>query len=155
MNRAPTTGLHRRRAAALFADVANYSRMMSQDELNTALAVKDRIRLFREMHSRFNGELVDIAGDGVFLLFEDGANAVSFAIDIQRKLEELNDNIDPAKQIRFRIGINQGEILVDDGEISGDSINIASRIESFAQPGRIGISGALYADVSARLGYGY
>ena len=155
MNRAPTTGLHRRRAAALFADVANYSRMMSQDELNTALAVKDRIRLFREMHSRYNGELVDIAGDGVFLLFEDGANAVSFAIDIQRKLEELNDNIDPAKQIRFRIGINQGEILVDDGEISGDSINIASRIESFAQPGRICISGALYADVSARLGYGY
>ena len=155
MNRAPKTGLRRRRAATLFADVANYSRMMSQDELNTALAVKDRLQLFREMYSQYGGELVDIAGDGVFLVFADGANAVSFSIDIQRKLEELNQSVDPSKQIRFRIGINHGEVLVDEDEISGDSVNIASRIESFAQPGRICISGALYADVNTRLGYGY
>ena len=155
MTKVTSTGLHRRRATTLFADVANYSRMMSQDEMNTALAVKDRIRLFREMHANYDGELIDIAGDGVFLIFEDGAKAVSFAIAIQRKLRILNEGVDPAKQVHFRIGINQGEILVDDEEVSGDSVNIASRIESFAQPGRICISGALYADVSSKLTYGY
>ena len=155
MNTLQIKGMRRRRAATLFADVANYSRLMSQDEMNTALAVKDRIRLFRDRLVQYRGELVDIAGDNVFLIFDDGADAVNFAVDIQSKLAERNRGSDPNAHILFRIGINYGEVLVDDDEISGDSVNIASRIESFAQPGRVCISGALYSEVNARLGYGY
>ena len=147
--------LKRRRVAILFADVANYSRMMSRDELNTTLAVKARINTFREMFEKFSGELIDIAGDGVFLVFDDTQNCVSFAVAIQKRLREQNEGIEKDKQIWFRIGINHGEILVDETELSGDSINVASRIEGFAQPGRICISGAVYEQVSTSLSYGY
>ncbi len=155
MNTSAQIELRRRRVAILFADVANYSRMMSQDELRTALAVKDRIQVFRNMLGDYSGELIDIAGDGIFLVFKEAVNAVSFAAEIQEKLTEKNHGIDPTKQIKFRIGINLGEVLLDDEEMSGDSINIASRIEAFAQPGRICISGAVYEDVSTKLAFGY
>jgi len=147
--------LKRRRVAILFADVANYSRMMSRDELNTTLAVRARIKIFRDMFENFAGELIEVSGDGVFLIFDDTEKCVSFAVAIQKKLREQNDNIVTDKQVWFRIGINHGEILVDEGELSGDSINVASRIEGFAQPGRICISGAVYEQVSTSLGYGY
>ncbi len=155
MSSSPQIQLRRRRIATLFADVANYSRMMSQDELNTALAVKDRIQIFRGMLNDYSGELVDIAGDGLFLVFDQAVDAVSFAVEVQKKLTERNNGIDITKQVKFRIGINLGDVLLDDDEMSGDSINIASRIESFAQPGRICISGAVYEDVSTKLAFGY
>jgi TolB-like protein len=155
--RKPTPiNLQRRRAAILFADVANYSRMMSIDEMSTTVEVRARIRLFRDMLTDYAGELVDTAGDGVFLVFESAAEAVSYAVKIQRALLDLNEGIEPSKQVWFRVGINIGEVLFDDdGELSGDSINIASRIEGFARPGRICISGAVYEDVSVKLGFGY
>lgn len=147
--------LDRRRAAIVFADVANYSRMMSQDEMTTALAVKGRIALFRTEVEEFSGELVDIAGDGVFLIFDEPTDAVSFAVSIQKKLGAQNEGIEASKQIWFRVGINVGDILVDGTELSGDSINIASRIEAFAQPGRVCISGVTYEEVSEKLLLGY
>ncbi len=155
MSSSPQIQLRRRRIATLFADVANYSRMMSQDELSTALAVKDRIQIFRGMLNDYSGDLVDIAGDGLFLIFDQAVDAVSFAVEVQKKLTERNNGIDITKQVKFRIGINLGDVLLDGDEMSGDSINIASRIESFAQPGRICISGAVYEDVSTKLAFGY
>ena len=155
MNSAAQIELKRRRVAILFADVASYSRMMARDELATTLAVRGRIKLFREMIDEFSGELVDIAGDGVFLVFEDTEKCVSFAVAIQKRLREQNEGVEADQQIWFRIGINHGEILVGEDEMSGDSINIASRIEGFARPGRICISGAVYQQVSTALSFGY
>lgn len=155
MNDSAQIDLKRRRAAILFADVANYSRMMAKDEMTTALAVKARIQLFRAMLGTYSGELVEISGDGVFLIFERSTDAVSFAVAIQKALRDENFGVDPEQQIWFRIGINAGEILYDDDEMNGDSINIASRIEGFARPGRICISGAVYEEVSSELRFGY
>lgn len=155
MNSAVQIELKRRRVAILFADVASYSRMMARDELGTTLAVRARIKMFRDMIDEFSGELVDISGDGVFLVFEDTEKCVSYAVAIQKKLRDQNDGTETEQQIWFRIGINHGEILVGEDEMSGDSINVASRIEGFAQPGRICISGAVYEQVSTSLTYGY
>lgn len=155
MNNPAEVKLQRKRAAILFADVANYSRMMGRDEVNTTLAVRERIRLFKSMVEGFDGEIVDIAGDGLFLIFEHPESAVQFAMEIQNKLLSQNDGLEKDQKIWFRMGINVGEVLIGEDELSGDSINIASRIEAFAQPGRICISGSVYDEVKSELSYGY
>lgn len=148
-------GMKRRLVAIVFADVANYSRMMGDNEMKTALAVKSRIALFSELAGRYSGEIVRSAGDGLFMLFESAVDAVAFSVEIQKQLQELNAGLEESEQVNFRIGINLGEILVDDNDLSGDSINIASRIEGFANPGRVCISGVVYDHISDKLSFGY
>ena len=147
--------LKRRLMASVFADVVNYSRMMGQDDIQTTLAVKARMQLFSEMVKSYSGEIVRLAGDGVFLIFESAVDAVLFAVEMQKRMHALNETVLEGSQIVFRFGINLGEILIDEKELSGDSINIASRIEAFATPGRVCISGAVYDHVSKKLTYGY
>jgi len=147
--------MKRRLVAIVFADVANYSRMMGDDEVKTALAVKSRFALFTRLANDYSGEIISTAGDGLFLLFESAVDAVVFSVEIQRKLHGENENAGDGLQLHFRVGINLGEILVNDKEPVGDSINVASRIEGFATPGRICISGAVYDHISDKLTYGY
>ncbi|MEL6957393.1 MAG: adenylate/guanylate cyclase domain-containing protein [Pseudomonadota bacterium] len=148
-------GLSLRRAAILFADVASYSLMMARDELNTTIMVRNRIALFHELIDAYDGEVVVVSGDGLFLIFDDTEKCVSFAVEIQERLRTLNEGVKKDSQIWFRIGINHGDILVGESEISGDSVNVASRIEGFARPGQICISGAVYEQVKSTLSLGY
>ncbi len=147
--------LKRKLVAIVFADVVNYSYMMGQDEMGTTLAVKERIREFSECAQAHSGKIVSTAGDGVFLLFDSAVDAVEFSVEIQKRNEKMNADLPEDRQIVFRFGIHLGDILVDDQDFSGESINIASRIESFGTPGRICISGAVYDNVSNKMALGY
>lgn len=147
--------IKRKLVAIVFADVVNYSYMMGQDEMGTTLAVKERLKEFSDCAAKHSGEVVNTAGDGVFLLFDSAVDAVQFSVDIQERNEKLNAELPENRKIVFRTGIHLGDILVDDREFSGESINIASRIESSGLPGRICISGAVYDNVSNKMSLGY
>ncbi|MEM8651202.1 MAG: adenylate/guanylate cyclase domain-containing protein [Pseudomonadota bacterium] len=148
-------GFKRRLAAIVFADVVNYSRMMGADEVGTAVAVKQRVSEFAKLAAEHSGEIVSTAGDGVFLLFASAVDAVAFSVEIQKHMRDLNEHLPEEKQIIFRFGINLGDVLVGDGDLSGESINIAARLEGFANPGRICITGSVYDSVNHKMSFGY
>ncbi|WP_300031884.1 tetratricopeptide repeat protein [uncultured Roseobacter sp.] len=147
--------LRRRLVAIVFADVANFSSMMSQDEVGTTLSVASRLEKFREKISAYSGEFKGSAGDSAFMVFESAVAAVTFAVEMQKALAEENEGLPETEQIWFRFGINLGEVLVSGDEITGESINIAARIEAFAAPGQVCISGAAYDHVCNKLKFGY
>ncbi|MEX3011164.1 adenylate/guanylate cyclase domain-containing protein [Hoeflea sp. TYP-13] len=155
MNANTESRLRRRLTAILFADMVGYSRMMADDELATTVAIKSCIEMFSALAGDFSGKVIGTAGDGVFLVFDSAVDAVAFAVEIQNRIKKQNEGVSKDKQTIFRIGINLGEIIIDDLDLHGDSINIASRIEAFAQPGRVCISGAVHDQVSNKLSFGY
>ncbi|MDJ0612957.1 MAG: adenylate/guanylate cyclase domain-containing protein [Rhizobiaceae bacterium] len=148
-------GLKRRLSAIIFADVVNYSRMMGEDEVETTVAVKQRVDAFEKLVGDYSGEIVSTAGDGVFMLFDSAVDAVGFALAIQKTISSLNENVPESKQIVFRFGVNIGDVLFGEKELTGESINIAARIESFASPGRICISGPVYDSIANKMTVGY
>ena len=147
--------LRRRLGAVLFADVANYSRLMGEDEIGTVLAVKARLQVFYEISAVHHGDVLQVRGDGAFLLFDSAVDAVSFALEIQKAMARENAGVEPERAIRFRIGINLGEILFDAEEVSGDSVNIAARIEALAPPGSVCVTGAVYDQTRNKVAVGY
>jgi adenylate cyclase len=155
MNVGTRDGLKRRLAAIVFADVVNYSRMMGDDEVGTTLAVRARVAEFTSFAKEHSGEIISTAGDGVFLMFDSAVDAVTFSVGIQKRLREMNETTSENQQIVFRFGINLGDVLHGKGELSGESINIAARIEAFSEPGRICISGSVYDSVSNKMAIGY
>jgi len=152
---APRDGIRRRLVAVVFADVANFSTMMSADEVRTTLAVSTRIEKFRSRIASYAGEFKGSAGDSAFMVFESAVTAVTFAVEMQKELSEENEGLAEDEQIWFRFGINLGEILVRGDEVAGETINIAARIEAFAAPGQVCISGSAYDHVCNKLEYGY
>ncbi|WP_298969447.1 tetratricopeptide repeat protein [uncultured Roseobacter sp.] len=151
----PRENLRRRLVAIAFADVANFSTMMSVDEVGTTISVTNRLEKFREAIRAYSGEFKGSAGDNAFMVFESAVDAVTFAIEMQKILAAENEGLPEEEKIWFRFGINLGEILVSGDEITGESINIAARIEAFASPGQVCISGAAYDHVCNKLKYGY
>ncbi len=145
----------RRLGAILFADIADYSRLMGEDELGTWKAVRERIATFNERAGSYGGKVLQIRGDGLFLLFDSAVDAVGFAIDAQKRMKALNQALAAERQLRFRIGINLGEVLLGAEDVSGDSVNIAARIEALARPGEVCISAAVYEQVRTKLDFGY
>jgi len=151
----PDVKLKRRLVAIAVADVANFSSMMSVDEIGTSVAVNNRLDMFRNAIGAYFGEVKGSAGDSAFMIFESAIDAVSFAVEIQKRLAAKNEGLPTEQQVWFRFGINLGDVLIKGDEMTGESINIAARIEAFATPGRICISGAAYDHVSNKLHYGY
>lgn len=147
--------LKRRLVAVAFADVADFSRMMGEDEERTTIAVKDRLRLFPKIIRCYSGEVVGTEGDNAFMLFESAVDAVKFSVEMQKVLERQNEGLSDHRTVSFRFGIHVGEIVLRGDEFAGECINIAARIEAFAQPGRICISGTVFDQVSRRLTFGY
>ncbi|WP_308342249.1 adenylate/guanylate cyclase domain-containing protein [Roseobacter insulae] len=148
-------GLRRRLVAIVFADVANFSSMMSVDEVGTTISVTNRLEKFRDAINSYSGEFKGSAGDNAFMLFESAVDAVTFAVEMQKILADENEGLPDDEKVWFRFGINLGEVLVSGDEITGESINIAARIEAFAAPGQVCISGAAYDHVCNKLKYGY
>lgn len=148
-------GIRRRLSAILFADIANYTRLMGDDEVGTWRAAKPVIRNLNELASQYRGRVLQVRGDGLFLLFDSAVDAVRFGMELQRQMRVLNASLSEERQIWFRVGINLGEILVDEEEVSGDSINIAARLEALARPGQVCISAAVYEQIRNRLSFGY
>lgn len=148
-------GLRRRLGVVLFADVANYSRMMGEDEVGTVLTVKARLKILYDASARHHGDILQVRGDGAFLLFDSAVDAVSFALEVQRLMLAENAAVKPHRVVRFRIGINLGDILLDNDGVSGDSVNIAARIEALAPPGSICVTGAVYDQTRNKVAVGY
>jgi adenylate cyclase len=142
----------RRLAAILAADVAGYSRLMGQDEDGTVRALKEHQAVLAPTIAGFGGRVIDMAGDSVLAEFPSVMNAVNCALAIQRSMAERNADVPPGRRMEFRIGLNLGDVLVEDERIYGDGINIAARLEAIAEPGGICIAGRVHEEVARKLG---
>jgi TolB-like protein/class 3 adenylate cyclase/Tfp pilus assembly protein PilF len=142
----------RRLAAILAADVVGYSRLMGHSEVGTLAALKlHRRELVDERIAEHQGRIVKLTGDGMLVEFASVVNAVACAVEIQRRMIERNADVQQGQQIQFRIGINLGDIIVENNDIFGDGVNVAVRIESIAPPGGIAISKSVRESVGNRL----
>jgi class 3 adenylate cyclase/pimeloyl-ACP methyl ester carboxylesterase len=142
----------RRLAAILAADVAGYSRLMGADEEGTHTALKIcRRDVINPKISKHRGRIVKTTGDGALVEFASAVEAVRCAIEIQRAMVERNVNIPREQRVTFRIGINVGDIIIDDDDIYGDGVNIAVRLEGLAELGGICISRQAYEQVEGKL----
>src|ERR1700733_506867 len=131
----------RRLAAVLAADVVGYSRLMGGDEEGTLVALKTlRRSLIEPTVAEYPGRIVKTTGDGILAEFPSSVEAVRCALSIQHALPERNAQLPPEKIIAFRIGIHVGDIIIEDGDIFGDGVNIAARLESISEPGGVCIS---------------
>jgi adenylate cyclase len=144
--------MERRLTAVLAADVVGYSRLMGADEAGTLDALsKLRSEFIDGKIAEHQGRLVKLTGDGLLLEFPSVVNAVRCAAEIQRGMRDRNANVPPEKRIEFRIGVNLGDVIVQDEDIFGDGVNVAARLESIAKPGGITISGSVREQVGNRL----
>ena len=133
--------VERRLAAILAADVAGYSRLMGADEEGTLAALKAHRRAVLDPKiTEHRGRIVKTTGDGLLVEFASVVDAVRCAVDIQRQMAERNAGVAAEQRIEFRIGLNVGDIIIDDKDIYGDGVNIAARLEGLAAPGGICVS---------------
>ena len=149
---ANTTSRDRRLAAILAADVAGYSRLMGADEEGTLAALKTiQHELTDPKIAAHGGRVVRSNGDGTLVEFASVVDAVRCAAEMQEAMAERNVGVPTDKRIEFRIGINLGDILIDEGDIFGDDVNIAARLEAMAEPGGICVSRFVHDQVRGRL----
>jgi adenylate cyclase len=142
----------RRLTAILAADVAGYSRLMGADEEGTLAALKTIWRdLSNPQIKEHHGRIVKTTGDGLLVEFASIVDAVRCAVQIQNAMAARNANIPADKRIEFRIGINLGDIIRYRGDIFGDGVNIAARLEALAEPGGICVSSAAHDQVRDKL----
>jgi adenylate cyclase len=148
--------VERRLAAILAADMVGYSRLMEADETGTLARLKThRLELIDPALAKNRGRLIKTAGDGMLVEFASVADAVACAVEIQRRMARRNADVAAARQIQFRIGINLGDVISEDGDIFGDGVNVAARLEELAEPGGVCVSGAIRDQVGARLGVAF
>lgn len=144
--------MERRLAAILAADVVGFSRLMEADE-SSALSslIAHQSELLNPIIAEHNGRVVKLIGDGILAEFQSVLEAVACAVDIQRAMIVRNHPIPPDHRIEFRIGINLGDVILENGDIFGDGVNVASRLEGIARPGGIAVSAAVRDLVRERL----
>src|SRR5688572_25527734 len=146
----------RRLAAILAADVAGYSRLMGADEEGTLAALKaHRKELIDPLIAQHQGRIVKTSGDGVLIEFASIVDAVRCAVVMQQGMDDRNANVNESERIRFRLGINVGDVIVEDDDIFGDGVNVASRLEALAEPGEICVSATVREHVGGKLPIGF
>src|SRR5882724_8864071 len=145
----------RKLAAILSADVEGYSRLMGEDELGTVRALTEYREVISAAVARHGGRVVDSPGDNVLADFVSVVDAVQCAVNIQRALQSRNAGLPPARQMRFRIGINLGDVIVQGARLYGDGVNIAARLESLAEGGDICLSGSAYDQIEGKLPFAF
>jgi adenylate cyclase len=142
----------RRLSAILAGDVAGYSRLMGADEEGTLTRLNAHRREFLEPKiADHRGRIVKRTGDGILIEFASAVDAARFATEIQRGMRERNAPVPPDKRIELRIGIHVGDIIIEEGDIFGDGVNIAARLESIAEPGGICISDDTYRQMRGKI----
>jgi class 3 adenylate cyclase len=145
----------RRLAAILSADVAGYSRLMSDDEAGTLAILKTYRAAMTHLITDSRGRIVSTAGDSLLAEFASVVQAVECAVQIQRELAERNAALPAERQMLVRIGINLGDVIVENGDLYGDGVNIAARLQAMADPGGILISGTAFDLVKDKLALGF
>ena len=147
--------LRRKLTTILSADVAGYSRLMDGDEVATVETLKACRGAIDGFVERHRGRVVSTAGDGLLADFDSVVEAVQCAAEIQRELNARNTEVAEARRMAFRIGINLGDVIVDDEDIYGEGVNVAARLQGLAEPGGICISGTVFDQVRNKLSLGY
>ncbi len=148
--------VERRLAAILAADVVGYSRLMEVDEAGTLARLKTvRLELIDPAIAKCRGRIIKTTGDGLLAEFQSVTEAVSCAIDFQERMVRRNRDMPAARALLYRIGINLGDVIVEEGDIFGDGVNVAARLETMAEPGGICISSAVRDQVGDRIKAAY
>src|SRR5882724_4115784 len=140
--------VERRLAAILAADVAGYSRLVGADEQGTLARWRAHWdELIEPVIREHDGRVVRITGDGILAEFASVVNAVRCAVAFQRGMTERNADIAPDQRIAFRIGLNVGDVIIDRGDMWGEGVNVAARLEALAEPGGLCVSGRVHDEV--------
>jgi len=145
----------RKMSAILSADVKGYSRLMGEDELLTVQTLKEYREVIDKLVQEYHGRVVDYPGDNVLAEFGSVVDAVECAAKIQEHLKEKNDRLPQNRRMEFRIGVNLGDVIDDEGRIYGDGVNVAARVEGLAEGGGICISGTAFDQIGKKLALGY
>jgi adenylate cyclase len=146
----------RRLAAILAADVAGYSRLMGADEEGTHERLKAHFReLVSPKIAEHRGRIVKNTGDGLLAEFPSVVDAVRCAVEIQRGMIDREPDLPEERRIRFRIGVNLGDVIVEDADIFGDGVNVAARLEALAEPGGVCISRVVRDQIRDKLAYAF
>ena len=147
--------MERRLAAILVADVVGYSRLSHLDEEGTRTRFLAHLQgIFVPKIAEHRGRLVKTMGDGLLVEFSSIVNALRCAVDVQQASAKTNAGIPPDQQLRFRVGINLGDVIAEGDDVHGDGVNIADRLQGLADPGGIVISGSAYEQVKNKLAIG-
>ena len=142
-------------SAILSADVVGYSRLMEEDQAWTIKNLEENKTLISELVEEYKGRVVDAPGDNILAEFISVTNAVECAVKIQQELRSKNANLIEDRRMEFRIGVNLGEVIEENGRIYGSGVNIAARLEALTQPGGICISRRTYDHVKTQLDLDY
>ncbi|TGS16864.1 hypothetical protein EN852_006560 [Mesorhizobium sp. M2E.F.Ca.ET.209.01.1.1] len=144
----------RKLVAVLAADVAGYSRLMGADEAGTLFYLKAlRAEVIDPKVAQFRGRLVGTAGDSLLIEFPSAVDALQFAVETQERITARNTDLPSERRMAFRMGINAGEVILDETTIYGDCVNVAARLEKVSEPGGIVIGRSVYDQVSGKLPY--
>jgi adenylate cyclase len=148
----PPERVERKLAAILAADVAGYSRLVGSDEEGTLRQLKAyRKELIDPKIAEYQGRIVKVTGDGILIEFPSAVAALRCAVEFQREMAERNASEAADRRIEFRVGLHQGDIVVEDDDILGDGVNIAARLEALAEPGGICVSQRIHEDAVGRV----
>ena len=145
----------RKLTAILSADVAGYSLLMRNDEAATVRTITTYRKALTQLTQQYRGRVVDSPGDNILAEFTSVVDAVNCAVEIQRELAERNAELSEDRRMRFRIGINLGDVIAEGKRIYGDGVNIAARMEGLSDVGGICISGTVYDAIESKLGLEY
>ncbi|ANL10284.1 adenylate cyclase 3 [Rhizobium sp. N113] len=146
----------RRLAAILAADVVGYSRLMGRDEAGTLAALKARrTKVLQPIVSDHRGRIVKLMGDGVLIEFASAVDAVECAVKLQEAMKASNAGLPEDRRIVLRIGVNLGDIIIEGGDLYGDGVNIAARLEGLSEAGGLCISGSVFEHVSGKVPYSF
>ena len=145
--------LPRKLVAVLAADVSGYSRLMQADDQATLRALTESRALFTARAASHGGHVINAPGDSILAEFASVVGALECAVELQRAFADRNAPLPESRRMRFRIGVNLGDVLVDEAGIYGDGVNVAARLEGLAQPGGICISGSVYEQVEGKFNF--
>jgi TolB-like protein/class 3 adenylate cyclase len=148
----PPERVERKLAAILAADVTGYSRLIGADEEGTLRRLKaHRKELIDPKIAEHQGRIVKLMGDGILIEFPSAVAALRCAVEVQRAMAERNASDAPDRRIEFRVGLHQGDIVVEDGDILGDGVNVAARLEGLAEAGGICVSQRVHEDAVGKV----
>ena len=144
-------GLERKLATILSADVAAYSRLMAEDEEGTLRTFHGHKEVFEKLVQLHRGRVFNTAGDAILAEFGSAVEAVRCATEVQAALRTRNDHLPEDRQVKFRIGVNLGDVVVQGADLLGDGVNVAARLQAVAEPGGICIAGSVYDQIRNKL----
>lgn len=147
--------IERKLTTILAADIAGYTRLMERDEAGTLERLRDCRRLLAGLVERHRGRIANTAGDGVLAEFPSVVEAVRCAVEIQQELGARNAGLPDDRRMALRIGLNLGDVMVEGGDLFGEGVNVAARLQTLAEPGGILISGTVHDLVRGKLDIGY